>query len=235
MESPEENHNWVFDLSLMDDIPVSAGDFPCLEPGFRWPGNTISPLTGVEYDNPFHNSESAKEFSSRKRARPGPCSASDSKAHREKIRRDRLNDRFQELSSLLDPERPPKLDKSVILTDAARMVVQLRDEAEKLKESCDSLQKKVDELKAEKNELRDEKQKLRAEKDILEQQVKVLSSQPGFYPQLSAIPSPFAAQPHVFGSKLMPFVGYSGTPMWHFVPPASVDTSEDHVLRPPVA
>lgn len=214
MESPEENHNWVFDLSLMDDIPVSAGDFPCLEPGFRWPGNTISPLTG---------------------ARPGPCSASDSKAHREKIRRDRLNDRFQELSSLLDPERPPKLDKSVILTDAARMVVQLRDEAEKLKESCDSLQKKVDELKAEKNELRDEKQKLRAEKDILEQQVKVLSSQPGFYPQLSAIPSPFAAQPHVFGSKLMPFVGYSGTPMWHFVPPASVDTSEDHVLRPPVA
>lgn len=55
--------------------------------------------------------------------------------------------RFQELSSLLDPERPPKLDKCVVLTDAARMVVQLRDEAEKLKESFESLQKKVDELK----------------------------------------------------------------------------------------
>lgn len=111
--------------------------------------------------------------------RSGPCSVSDSKAHREKIRRDKLNDRqafslslspspqspfllsrwnnemltlfssprFQELSSLLDPERPPKLDKCVVLTDAARMVVQLRDEAEKLKESFESLQKKVDELK----------------------------------------------------------------------------------------
>lgn len=57
----------------------------------------------------------------------------------------------------------------------------------------------------------------------------------GFYPQLSAIPSPFAAQTQVFGSKVMPFVGYGGTPMWHFVPPSLVDTSEDHVLRPPVA
>lgn len=55
--------------------------------------------------------------------------------------------RFQELSSLLDPERPPKVDKSVILTDAARMVIQLRDEAQKLKESCERLHKKVDELK----------------------------------------------------------------------------------------
>lgn len=42
MESPEENPSWVFDLALIDDIPVSAGDFSCLEPGFRWPGNTIS-------------------------------------------------------------------------------------------------------------------------------------------------------------------------------------------------
>lgn len=42
MESPEENPSWVFDLALIEDIPVSAGDFSCLEPGFRWPGNTIS-------------------------------------------------------------------------------------------------------------------------------------------------------------------------------------------------
>lgn len=39
------------------------------------------------------------------------------------------------------------MDKSVILSDAVRMVVQLRDEAQKLKESYDNLQEKVNELK----------------------------------------------------------------------------------------
>ncbi|MCD7467334.1 hypothetical protein HAX54_004726 [Datura stramonium] len=62
------------------------------------------------------------------------------------------NLRFQELSSILEPGKQPKMDKSVILGDAVRMVVQLRDEAQKLKESYDNLQEKVNELKAEKNE-----------------------------------------------------------------------------------
>lgn len=39
------------------------------------------------------------------------------------------------------------MDKSVILGDAVRMVVQLRDEAQKLKESNNNLQEKVIELK----------------------------------------------------------------------------------------
>lgn len=65
--------------------------------------------------------------------------------------------------------------------------------------------------------------------------MKALSAQPGFLPHLSAIPSLFAAPHQVFSTKMMPFVGYPGTPMWQFVSPAAVDTSEDHVLRPPVA
>ena len=55
--------------------------------------------------------------------------------------------RFQELNEILDPGRPPKTDKTVILGDAIRRVTQLRDEAMKLKESAQDLQAKINELK----------------------------------------------------------------------------------------
>jgi hypothetical protein len=56
-------------------------------------------------------------------------------------------DRFVELGSFLEPGRPPKTDKAAILIDAARMVTQLRGEAEKLKNSNSNLQEKIKELK----------------------------------------------------------------------------------------
>jgi accessory gene regulator protein AgrB len=52
-----------------------------------------------------------------------------------------------ELSSILDPGRPPKMDKAVMLSDALRMVTQLRGEAQKLKESKENLQEKINEMK----------------------------------------------------------------------------------------
>ncbi|KAL5972820.1 hypothetical protein ACLOJK_039626 [Asimina triloba] len=91
-------------------------------------------------------------------------------------------------------------------------------------------------LKAEKNELRDEKQKLKVEKEQLEQQVKAMTVTPSFVPHPAAIQATFAAQGQAAaGNKLMPFIGYPGVAMWQFMPPAAVDTSQDHVLRPPVA
>lgn len=105
------------------------------------------------------------------RVRSRSCSASATKACREKMRRDRLNDRhalifvtihslslslvcwlcvisrFLELGSVLDPGRPPKMDKVVLLSDAVRMVIQLRDEAQKLKDANESLLEKMSELK----------------------------------------------------------------------------------------
>ncbi|KAA8519952.1 hypothetical protein F0562_014138 [Nyssa sinensis] len=237
MVSPEENSNWLFDYAVIEDSPLPGGDLPTLEPGFNWPSDAFPGSAGLsaKFDNTFGNSDDIKESGSRKRLRSGSCGSSDSKACREKMRRDRLNDRFQELSSILEPGRPPKMDKTVILSDAVRMVTQLRDDAQKLKDSSESLQEKINELKAEKNELRDEKQKLKAEKEKLEQQVKALSSQRGFLPHPSAIHAPFAAPGQVVGGKLVPFIGYPGVSMWQFMPPASVDTSQDHVLRPPVA
>ena len=92
-------------------------------------------------------------------------------------------------------------------------------------------------VQAEKNDLRDEKQRLKAEKGKLEQQLKALVSQPGFVLHPSAMGSAFTAQKLDAGGKLMPFITYPGVamPMWQFMQPAVVDTSQDHVLRPPVA
>ncbi|XP_027354540.1 transcription factor ILR3-like isoform X2 [Abrus precatorius] len=177
------------------------------------------------------DSDGFKESGSKKRVRSESCAASSSKACREKLRRDRLNDKFVELGSILEPGRPTKTDKAAILVDAVRMVTQLRGEAQKLKDTNLGLQEKIKELKAEKNELRDEKQRLKVEKEKLEQQLKSLNAQPSFMPP----PAAFAAQGQPHGNKLVPFISYPGVAMWQFMPPAAVDTSQDHVLRPPVA
>ncbi|XP_010267809.1 PREDICTED: transcription factor ILR3 [Nelumbo nucifera] len=237
MVSPE-NPNWLYDYGLMDDISVPGGDFTASTAGFHWNSQPLNGSTSVslEADGSFGNSDGLKEMGSKKRVRTASCSAVGSKACREKMRRDRLNDKFVELGSILDPGRPPKMDKAAILSDAVRMVTQLRSEAQKLKESNESLQEKIKELKAEKNELRDEKQRLKVEKEKLEQQIKTLSAQPtSFLPHPSTIPAAFPAQGQAAGNKLMPFIGYPGVAMWQFMPPAAVDTSQDHVLRPPVA
>jgi len=232
MVSPE-NTNWLFDYGLMEDMAVPDGNFSVPASGFSWP---IQPLdgssnSGVEIDS-FGESDSCKETGTKKRTRPESCGASSSKACREKLRRDRLNDKFIELGSILEPGRPPKTDKSAILVDAVRMVTQLRGDAQKLMDSNSNLQEKIKELKAEKNELRDEKQRLKAEKEKLEQQLKTMPAQPAFMHPHPAIPAAFAAQG---GKNFMPVVSYPGVSMWQFMPPAAVDTSQDHVLRPPVA
>ncbi|XP_019457391.1 PREDICTED: transcription factor bHLH115-like isoform X2 [Lupinus angustifolius] len=138
--------------------------------------------------------------------------------------------RFLELSSVLEPGRPPKADKVAILSDAVHMVTNLRNEAQKMKEMNDELLLKVRELKAEKKELRDEKNMLKADKEKLEQQVKLTNVQPRFLPHPAVAKGADAAN-----HKLMPFIGYPGIAMWQFMPPAIVDTSKDHLLRPPVA
>lgn len=226
-----DNSNWLFDYGIME-----GGDFTGEPPAttcFSWPSQACN--LGVEFDCSFGDSEGLIETGSRKRLKSESCSASGSKACREKLRRDKLNERFLKLGSVLEHGKPPKTDKAAILSDAVRMVTQLRSEAQKLRESNEDLQEKIKELKAEKNELRDEKQRLKADKDKLEQQVKAMSAQPGFLPHPSAVPAAFGAQGQAAGNKLMPFIGYPGVAMWQFIPSAVRDTSQDHVLHPPVA
>lgn len=229
-----DNSDWLIDYSIVDDIPI-AGNFDW--PSQAAPAVNASSAASVTIDCSFGDSDGPKEVEagSRKRLRSESCCVSGSKACREKLRRDRLNERFLELGSMLEPGRPPKTDKATILSDAVRMMEQLRTEAQKLKQSNENLQEKIKELKAEKNELRDEKQRLKADKEKLQQQVKVMSAPSGFLPHPSSMSAAFAAQSQVAGNKLVPFIGYPGVAMWQFMPPAAVDTSQDHVLRPPVA
>ncbi|XP_058090384.1 transcription factor ILR3-like isoform X2 [Magnolia sinica] len=173
-------------------------------------------------------------------ARDDSLAGPKSKACREKMRREKLNDRFLELGSVLEPGRPLKSDKAMILCDAARALVQLRSEAQQLKEANEKLQETIKDLKAEKNELRDEKSKLKRDKERLEQQVKAMTVPPvGFMPHLAplhaAAAAAFAAQGQAAANKTAPFPGYPGVAMWQWMPPAVVDTSQDHKLRPPVA
>nr|GLL22603.1 transcription factor ILR3-like [Ipomoea trifida] len=234
MVSPE-NTNWLYDYGV-EDITAPDANFSGLGTGFSWP---VQPLNGSstvspELDGSFGDSDGTKDTGSKKRPRAESCTSTSSKACREKLRRDKLNDKFMELGALLEPGRPPKTDKSAILIDAVRVVTQLRDEAQKLKDSNSNLQEKIKELKTEKNELRDEKQRLKAEKDKLEQQLKTMNTQPALLsPAMPA--AAFAAQGHTPGTKVVPVISYPGVAMWQFLPPAAVDTSQDHVLRPPVA
>ncbi|WZY75815.1 hypothetical protein YC2023_022199 [Brassica napus] len=236
MVSPE-NANWISDL-----IDADYGGFTIQGPGFSWPVHqplAVSSNSSAGVDGSAGNSEASKEPGSKKRARCESSSATSSKACREKQRRDRLNDKFMELSVILEPGNPPKTDKAAILVDAVRMVTQLRGEAQKLKDTNSNLQDKIKELKTEKNELRDEKQRLKTEKEKLEQQLKAMNAprQPSFFPAPPMMPTAFAsaAQGQAPGNKMVPFISYPGVAMWQFMPPASVDTSQDHVLRPPVA
>ncbi|MCL7047427.1 hypothetical protein MKW94_013336 [Papaver nudicaule] len=158
------------------------------------------------------------------------------KACREKIRRDKLNDRFLELCSILEPGRPPTTDKLIVLTDATRALKQLCLETKRLKESNEAIQDRIKSLKAEKSDLREEKVRLKAEKEKMEKTLKGMAMPS---PPLLSHPAAFHAPvPFSTTGKTVPYqINYPLPPiaMWQWMAPACLDTSQDHVLRPPVA
>nr|XP_043608832.1 transcription factor ILR3-like [Erigeron canadensis] len=239
MVSPEHT-NWIYGLTHENHFfpqPVCVPSWPPVQDALT---GSFSNPPSAERDGSHADSDGHKESGSKKRGRADPCSGTSSKACREKLRRDKLNDKFVELASILEPKRPLKVDKAAILVDAVRMVTQLKNEAQKLKDSNSDLQEKITELKSEKNELREEKQRLKSEKEKLEQQLNSMNTQPSFMAHPPAIPAAYpaavsATQSQVTGSKLVPVFSYPGMAMWQFMPPADVDTSLDHELHPPVA
>nr|ACN40301.1 unknown [Picea sitchensis] len=231
MGSPQCN-KWMSFLedNLLEDVSQPANSF-------FWPAQPVNvqPDCSAIPSDSKNDKEDGEKMCPRKRPRDESCSKHGIKACREKMRRERLNDRFTELSILLEPGRPPKTDKSAILSDALSLVNQLREEAGKLKDSNEQLRQSIKELKTEKNELRDEKTRLKAEKERLDQQMKaMMTSPPGFMPHL-AVSHAFSAQSQAANSKTLPIPGFPGMAMWQWMPPAAVDTSQDHALRPPVA
>ncbi|XP_010937539.1 transcription factor ILR3-like isoform X2 [Elaeis guineensis] len=211
---------WLLEFGLVDELNQASD--------FIWAPKIVEKPTASR-DSSLDNS------SSRKRGRVESCSAAGTKAGREKMRRDRLNDRFTELCSILDPGRPPKADKIAILSDATHLLNQLHLEAEKLKESNETLQDAIKSLKAEKLELRDEKVRLKAEKERMEQMLRGFSLASPFVPHPAAAAATFHAASFAACSKTIPYTNYLPTCMWQWMPPAALDTSQDLALRPPVA
>ncbi|KAL8486610.1 hypothetical protein ACS0TY_022871 [Phlomoides rotata] len=166
----------------------------------------------------------------RKRGRSEQSGVTGTKACRERMRREKLNDRFAELSAVLEPGRPVKTDKLAILGDAIRVVNQLKTESQEFKEMNEKLLEEIKTLKAEKNELREEKLVLKTDKERLEQQLKTMTVPPptGFMP-------PHPPMYQAAANKMPMFPSYSLVPMWQYLPPSSRDTSQDHELRPPAA
>lgn len=173
--------------------------------------------------------ESSVKETSRKRGRTDGYSKTGTKAYRERLRREKLNDSFLDLSTTLVPGRAAKTDKLAILTDAIRVVNQLLTEAKEYKEENKKLQEEIESLKAEKNELREEKQMLKAEKEKMEQQFKAMA-----VPSSGLMP-PYPAAYHAAANKMALYPSYGMFPMWHYLPPSTLDTSRDHELRPPAA
>ncbi|GAB4843155.1 hypothetical protein Ancab_013130 [Ancistrocladus abbreviatus] len=116
--------------------------------------------SGIDIDFSHGSSRSLEQECSekctRKRGRVDSCSKAGDKACREKLRRERLNDR------VLD---------------------QLKCEAKEFKEENERLQEEIRSLKAEKNELRNEKLMLKSEKEKMEHQLRATTvTNPGNVP-----------------------------------------------------
>ncbi|KAL9691639.1 hypothetical protein QQ045_012064 [Rhodiola kirilowii] len=152
------------------------------------------------------------------------CCKVETKALREKLRRERFNEKILELSSLIDPTRPVRSDKLVILGDTIQILKQLKTEAHELEEARKKLNEEIKNLKAEKNELCQENIALKADKERIEQQLKMVSS-------TSFTPSHPAAY-HPMANPTPLFPGYSMVPMWQCLPQTALQRYKDPDPRP---
>ncbi|XP_062231554.1 transcription factor ILR3-like [Phragmites australis] len=229
-----QDGGWLLDYGLMEE-EIQGAEFM-----YMVDDPAVSSVI-LGFDAPRKEDGVQDNSGSKKRSRPESSAPPGTKACREKLRRDRLNERFNELCAILEPGNPPKADKVAILSDAARLLGQLRAEAQKLRISNESLQESIKSLKAEKSELRDEKTRLKAERERLEQMLKGVSAAAApvpFVPHPSAATVAPSFHPAAFAQtgKYVPYASYPPpAAFWQWIPPTSLDTSKDPVHWPPVA
>lgn len=166
-----------------------------------------------------------------------------SKACREKARRSRLNDRFAELAKLLEePGQGPKTDKSTILISAIGTVTNLRREIGQLRQLNKYLEERVAQ-----NEKERAMQMYRqvvsygppgvAPSSAASEQVPLMFGSTGSMGVLPPACAPVQQISSVHmgqmkpGPMMMPAMGVP----YSYLPQSSLDISQDHMLRPPVA
>ncbi|EMS61636.1 hypothetical protein TRIUR3_06306 [Triticum urartu] len=234
MASPEGS-NWVFDCPLMDDL--AAADFAAASTGgFYWTPpmqpqmHTLAQaVSATPAPNPWSLRCPQFDCLSRPAHHDNNVTAA---PDRDVVLCPALPSAVLALLRLLWPPRR-RLRLACPSGTSGH-----EGEERKKKSDQNHLQFSSKLLRAEKNELRDEKQKLKAEKESLEQQIKFMNARQSLVPHPSVIPAAAfaAAQGQAAGHKLMmPVMSYPGFPMWQFMPPSDVDTSDDPKSCPPVA
>ncbi|XP_020540039.1 uncharacterized protein LOC110010844 isoform X2 [Jatropha curcas] len=120
--------------------------------GFCWSPHTVNDKKETTWCKQYRDvnvmpnskySNSAKD----KRACLDSSARSRTKACREKMRRDRLNERFMDLYSILEPGNFQNSNKVAILRYAAHLLNHLRIEAKELKDKNKFLQETIENLK----------------------------------------------------------------------------------------
>ncbi|PKA63962.1 Transcription factor bHLH115 [Apostasia shenzhenica] len=233
-QSQSNAGGWILDYGLGDEVP--SADFIWASTSVDDPAVAVGEL--FAFDPILKDAQSVDNASLKKRTRVEVCCTTRAKATREKMRRDRLNDRHVGITyghSGVDV-------RNILFLIRVDVYCQLRLEALELKESNEALKStvkilKISDLQEEKSELRDEKLKLKAEKARMEQMIKSLQmAAPPFIPRSSAAsPIAFQSPYHLYCSKTLPYSSYPPPAVWQWIPPAALDISQDHVLRPPVA
>ncbi|KAK9840579.1 hypothetical protein WJX81_002805 [Elliptochloris bilobata] len=100
-----------------------------------------------------HHNSSGDEKRAAGRQPSDAAAAARAKAGRERARRERLNESFQELAKVLDPAKAAKTDKTSTIADAIRIVTQLRAENGQLRQLNKFLEERTQNMEKLKCEL----------------------------------------------------------------------------------
>ncbi|PON64111.1 Basic helix-loop-helix transcription factor [Parasponia andersonii] len=210
------------------------------------------------FDYSFTNTPSTDFLWSNQRGRTDSCSKQGTKACREKLRRERLNDRhcitvraksLESVPVLLENDEQRTvfsvffllfLDLSSVLepgrptkTDKPAILDDAVRVLNQLKSETKELKETNEKLLEEIKSLKAEKNELREEKLVLKADKEKMEQQ---LKTMAMSPSGYMpAHPAAYQNKMAVFPGYSLVPMWNYLPPSTRDTSRDHELRPPAA
>ena len=241
--SGEANGDWLADIfDAVEDGVIT---------GLEMDGDLALPEDAIAALQP-ENGGAGKPSDAKKRgAADEPTGlgvdAKHKKSRREKLRRDALNDRFMDLSALLDTEsgKPLKTDKASIVTDAAMVIKTLREELAKLSASLEDMTKTSKEMTKERESLMADKAALLQDKAKLEQQLHCFMSSMPFASPMVAPAGPYPPAPQAGAMVPIGAVNGSTKPgqagmmpvMWSFpqLVIQSTTAEEDAKLRAPVA
>jgi len=134
--------------------PASLNAVSQLDPALAIPAvNDATRKRIAEQDSDSDDEGAGAQQGSGKRAKSSDGSiAARNKATREKARREKINERFGELASLIDPGKEPKTDKPTILADAIKHVHQMRVENHQLRQLNKFLEERVAHLERERGQ-----------------------------------------------------------------------------------